>query len=155
MKKHHKRIMKHLGCWEKYKVNAAQYIPLVEGVITKIETGTEIEIEAEISNDYKTLSKAFDWCKTNEGYDYWELVDITISVFDGILKQVKRVDKDAARWMKKDLFKCDCRLNLTGAESIEDLFTWSATPQGAEYWAKISIAIIDEENHNYSDFIIF
>lgn len=106
------------------------------GVLERVEELNRLNLDS--------LYTAFIWDQTAEGYMYWEDVYKRINQFERLIERVKRVDKKAAKYLKKDMWK-DKNLKCTISDSLGCVMDWSKTPQGFQYWYDIYGKLIEDE----------
>ena len=55
-----------------------------------------------------------------------------------LIKAIKKIDKKAAKYLKSKKFKKEANFILKDATKLWSWFEWVDSPQGYDYWDKIS-----------------
>lgn len=98
------------------------------------------------------LSKAFDWNKTKEGYQFWSFVN-------GIAKVVPEVDKirEQLKYCPVPFQECIGReldkVSRNRSKTLRFAFKWAESPQGEAYWHLVSDLIQYYSNQNGAEVV--
>lgn len=77
--------------------------------------------------------------------------------FDALVKAVAQIDAEAAEWLKKGIDGSG-RLFGSHAQTLSELFFWSNSPQGFDFWMDVdaqlgkSVTLKEGQPIDYSQF---
>ena len=106
-----RRIMKHLGVWDEFKANQ----PMRHCV----------------------LAASFDWSESSQGFNYWNDIDKKMDQYMGLISEVAIYSAEAARYLKKGIFKEVDPIHISITGRLTDVVPWHLTSMKSGAWAEI------------------